>query len=64
MSNEKGAKILARSFFAQLRAGGYTPNQIIGVATELIDLVTNDLREGEKAAMVESSAKQELRQTA
>ena len=41
----KGSKILARTFFNQLRSSGYTPNQIIGIATELIDLVTDDLRE-------------------
>lgn len=41
----KGTKILARTFFQQLRAAGYTPNQIIGVATELIDLVTVEVKE-------------------
>lgn len=47
-TDKKGTKILARTFFNQLRASGYTQNQIIDVATELIELVTNDLREGEK----------------
>lgn len=47
-TDSKGAKILARTFFAQLRASGYNPNQIIGIATELIDLVTTELREAEK----------------
>lgn len=44
-TDKKGTKILARTFFAQLRAGGYTPNQILDIATELIDLVTNDLKD-------------------
>ena len=44
-TDKKGTKILARTFFAQLRAGGYTPNQILDIATELIDLVTTDLKE-------------------
>lgn len=44
-TDKKGTRILARTFFAQLRAGGYTPNQILDIATELIDLVTNDLKE-------------------
>lgn len=44
-TDKKGTKILARTFFAQLRQGGYTPNQILDIATELIDLVTNDLKE-------------------
>jgi hypothetical protein len=44
-TDKKGTKILARTFFAQLRSGGYTPNQIVDIATELLDLVTNDLKE-------------------
>ncbi len=44
-TDKKGTKILARTFFTQLRAGNYTPNQILDIATELIDLVTNDLKE-------------------
>lgn len=49
-TDSKGAKILARTFYNQLRASGYNPNQIIGIATELIDLVASDLREGDKVA--------------
>ncbi len=48
-TDKKGTKILARTFFAQLRAGGYTANQILDIATELIDQVTNDLKEGKAA---------------
>jgi hypothetical protein len=53
-SDQKGTKILARTFFNQLRSSGYTPNQVIGIATELIDLVATDLREGERAAPTEA----------
>ncbi|MBL9038411.1 MAG: hypothetical protein JNG84_07855 [Archangium sp.] len=55
-TDKKGTRILARTFFAQLRSGGYTPNQIIDIASELLDLVTVDLKE-EKA--VEGPASQE-----
>jgi hypothetical protein len=55
-TDKKGTKILARTFFAQLRAGGYTPNQILDIATELIDLVTNDLKEAEQARASEGAA--------
>jgi len=48
-TDHKGTKILARTFFNQLRAGGYTPNQIIGIATELIDLVASEIREADKS---------------
>lgn len=50
MNNTDGkrARILARSFLKQLRSNGYSTSQVIGVATELIDLVATDLREGDK----------------
>jgi hypothetical protein len=55
-TDSKGTKILARTFFNQLRASGYNSNQIIGVATELIDLVTSDLKErsGVRAAVAQA----------
>ena len=40
----KGTQILAKSLFKELRGSGYTPNQILGLSTELIDLVTKDLK--------------------
>ncbi|WP_223634383.1 hypothetical protein [Corallococcus sp. EGB] len=47
-TDQKGTRILARTFFNQLRASGYTPHQVIGIATELLELVTTDLKEGDK----------------
>jgi pyruvate-formate lyase-activating enzyme len=55
-TDKKGTKILARTFFAQLRAGGYTPNQILDIATELIDLVTTDLKEADQARSAEAGS--------
>ncbi len=49
-TDKKAGRILARTFFNQLRASGYSQNQIIGIATELIDLVAVDIREADKAA--------------
>jgi hypothetical protein len=52
-TDQKGPRILARTFFTQLRASGYTPHQIIGIATELLDLVTEELKQqGDKSADV------------
>lgn len=48
-TDQKGSRILARTFFNQLRESGYTPHQIIGVASELLELVTENLKEGQKA---------------
>ena len=45
----KGTRILAKSLFKELRGNGYSPNQILSLSTELIDLVTKDLR-GEQSA--------------
>ena len=47
-TDAKATKILARTFFNQLRSSGYTPTQVIAVATELIDLVATDIREADK----------------
>ena len=59
-TDKKGTKILARTFFTQLRGGGYTRNQILDIATELIDLVTTDLKE----VKVDEAQKPEFRQSA
>ena len=42
---EKALKILGRSIFRELKAQGYPSKQIIGLATELISLVTVDLHD-------------------
>ncbi|MFL5379368.1 MAG: hypothetical protein ACJ787_15785 [Myxococcales bacterium] len=38
------ARILARSFYRELRSHGYTPTELVAVSAELIELVTLDLR--------------------
>lgn len=46
----RGPEILARSLFRQMRAQGYSPEQIIGLSTELIQLVREDLASAQAAA--------------
>ena len=46
----KGTKILAKSLFKELRGNGYSANQILSLSTELIDLVTQDLRDANSQA--------------
>jgi hypothetical protein len=46
----RGLGILARSLFRQMRAQGYSPEQIIGLSAELIQLVREDLASGQAAA--------------
>jgi hypothetical protein len=62
-TDAKATKILARTFFNQLRGSGYTPNQVIGVASELIELVTENLKRADEPVVVEP-AETPARQTA
>ena len=51
----KGTQILAKSLFRELRGNGYSANHILGLTTELIDLVTQELRDQNAAAAVRRS---------
>lgn len=44
LTNAKGVHILARSLFREMRQQGYSKEQIIGLSTELIHLVSEDLQ--------------------
>jgi hypothetical protein len=55
MLDNKGTKILAKSLFKELRTNGYCANQILGLTTELIELVTQDLRDANAAAAAHAS---------
>ena len=44
-STDRSARILAKSFYRQLRENGYTHNQVVSMAGELISLVTQEIRE-------------------
>ena len=63
-TDAKATKILARTFFNQLRSSGYTPTQVIAVATELIDLVATDIREADKSPAATSLNAEENRPAA
>ncbi len=43
--DNRGTRILAKSLFKELRGSGYSTNQILNLSTELIDLVTQDLKD-------------------
>ena len=49
VQDAKATRILAKSLFKELRGNGYSPNQILSLSTELIDLVTKDLRSDQAA---------------
>ena len=45
ISRERALKILSKSLYRDLRQNGYEPKQIGAVASELISLVTSDIKE-------------------
>lgn len=47
---EKAAKILAKSIYRELRAYGYESRQIVALSSELISLVTQEMRADADAA--------------
>ncbi len=40
----RASRILARSIFRDMRLGGYNCQQVLALATELVDLVTKDMK--------------------
>ena len=41
---DKAVRILAKSIFRELKTNGYTSRQIVALSSELIGLVTRDMR--------------------
>ena len=44
-NRDKALKILSKSIYKEMRQNGYEPKQIVALATELISLVTSDIKE-------------------
>ncbi|AKU90457.1 hypothetical protein [Vulgatibacter incomptus] len=44
LSGANGPKILARSFYRELRDAGFAPREILAASSELLELVTQELR--------------------
>jgi len=44
-NREKALKILSKSLYKELRTNGYEPKQIVALASELISLVTSDMKD-------------------
>ena len=55
LDRSAGARILARSFYKELRSSGYTPRQLLTLSTELIELITQDLQK-ERSETVKGAA--------
>jgi uncharacterized membrane protein len=52
----KGTQILAKSLFKELRGNGYSTNQILSLSTELIELVTQNLKDEHAQAAAAAQA--------
>ncbi|HLT29359.1 MAG TPA: hypothetical protein VK013_04915 [Myxococcaceae bacterium] len=61
-TDKQSTKTLAREFFEQLRSDGYTQNQVIGLAGELLDLVREDLA-AHRAEAAQAAARESRRPT-
>jgi hypothetical protein len=44
-NRERALKILSKSLYRELRQNGYEPKQIVALATEIVGLVTSDMRD-------------------
>ena len=44
----KTLRIVAKSLYRELRQGGYSPTQVVSLTSELISLVTEELREDDE----------------
>jgi uncharacterized protein (UPF0335 family) len=44
VEREKALKILAKSIFRELRTQGYDAREIVSLSTELLGLITTDIR--------------------
>ena len=49
-NRERALKILSKSIYKELRQNGYEPKEIVALATELISLVTSDIKEDSRVA--------------
>lgn len=49
-NRERALKILSKSIYRELRQNGYEPKQIVALATELVSLVTSDIKEDSRLA--------------
>ncbi len=44
-SRERAVKIIAKSMYKELRQHGYDPKQIVALSSELISLVTSEMKD-------------------
>jgi broad-specificity NMP kinase len=50
--HDRSLKIIAKSIFRELKDNGYDHRQIVNLSTELLSLVTSELRDNEEHQVV------------
>ena len=48
-AQQRALKILAKSIYRELKSSGYSRSDIVAFTTELLDLVTDDIRQDGEA---------------
>lgn len=48
--HNRSLKIIAKSLFKEMKENGYDTRQIVNLSTELLSLVTSELRDGDQDA--------------
>lgn len=48
--HDRSLKIIAKSLFKELKENGYDHRQIVNLSTELLSLVTTELKDNQEAA--------------
>ena len=51
----KTLRIVAKSLYRELRQGGYSPTQVVSLTSELISLVTDELRDEDDTPHAEAA---------
>ena len=64
IANKRSTKILAKSLFKELRDNDYSAKYILGLTSELIGLVTKDLRDAVAGAVAGTTSSDEVRTSA
>lgn len=49
-TSQRALRVVAKSVFRELKRAGYTRNEMVAFASELLDLVTLELKSGSAAA--------------
>ena len=54
-NSERALKILSKSIYKELRQNGYTRNEIVAFSTELLGLVTTEIKSSEESEAATAS---------